>query len=501
METAENQPAEPAAPDAGAAGSPLTGLRAAARDAGKLMGAAVGALPLREDPAYGDVLAREFGYVTPENAAKWSVLAPAADAYAWDDLDAIVAFAERHSQQVKGHTLVWHQQIPSWVNDAMSADELRAALQAHIEQTLARYRGRIRAWDVVNEAVDTNSASGYTESIFWRKLGPSYIEDAFRWARAADPEVMLFYNEVGIERRGPKSDFTYALMRDLLERGVPVDGIGLQSHVSTHRYPSESDLRANIRRFADLGLRVNISEADVRTLLMPGDQAGRWQAQRVAFQQIVGACVVEPGCEGVTLWGFSDGYTWINDDGGADDPLIFDRQYAPKPAYAGVLAGLAGELPLLGDNLAANGDFAAGAASWSALSGALAVGGAEGREGQAACVSARTDERSGLVQSELLEGLALAGPLAFSAGVRLRGAASASVNAALRVQEAGQEPRELSLATVGATDDGWTELTGYFGLGFEATPAAVTLEIYGPPAAVELCVADVRLQAVTATGG
>lgn len=483
--------------DASTSSVPRT-LREAADRAGKLIGVAIEAGALRDDPTYGEVLAREFDYVTPEDAAKWGSLAPSPDAQTWEELDTLLAFSEQHGQAFKGHTFVWHQQTPSWVTEAMSAEELRAALQSHIETTLGRYRGRMRAWDVVNEAVDVDSASGYTESIFWRKLGPSYIEDAFRWARAADPDVLLFYNEVGIERMGRKSDFTYAMLQDLLARGVPIDGIGFQAHASTHRYPSESDLRGNIRRFADLGLSVNVSEADVRTLLMPGDTESRWQAQRLAFQQIVGACVVEPSCEGVTLWGFTDRYTWINDDGGMDDPLIFDRDYVAKPAYAGVLAGLSGLLPVPGENLLANGGFAEGGEGWSATSGTLTVGAALESDGNAACVSGRALERDGIAQGGLVSRLAAGGALSFSARVRLGGAPSATVNATLSVQEEGLPPRELSLATIGATDTGWVELTGYAGVDFEATPTALELSIHGPPAGVELCVADVRLQTLSA---
>ncbi len=481
----------------GAAGMQLVGLRRAAREAGKLIGTAVRAEALADDPAYAEVLAREFDYVTPENATKWGVLQPVPTRYRWEDADAIVAFAEEHSQAVKGHAFVWHRQMPNWVTVSMSPEDLSAAIRSHIETTLDRYRGRIRAWDVVNEAVDTSSESGYTESLFWTKLGPSYIEDAFRWAREADADVHLFYNEVGIERLGRKSDFTYELMRDLLSRGVPIDGIGFQSHLSTHRYPPESDLRANIRRFADLGLSVNISELDARTLWVPGDQAIRWESQRLAFQQVVGACVVEPGCEAITFWGFTDLYSWINDDAEEpDDPLIFDRDYAPKPAYDGVLAGFVGELPTLGDNLVANGDFAAADESWAAVGGALTVDAAVDRDGSAACVSGRTVETDGLVQSGLLEQLSTGGTFSLSAWVRLAGATDISVNAALTVQEEGQELRYLNVARVRASDSAWTALVGDFTLGFNATPTAIDLVFDGPPADVEICVAGVRLQPV-----
>ena len=474
-------------------------LRKAAAAAGKLIGTAVADGPLRGDPSYAAVLAREFGYVTPENATKWGPLAPTASSYDWVAADAIVDAAAAQAQAVKGHALVWHQQTPSWVTATMTAGELGAALKRHIETTLAHFRGRMRAWDVVNEAIDLSTASGYTESVFWQTLGPRYIEDAFRWARAADPDVLLYYNDFAIERIGPKSDATYALMRDLLAAGTPIDGIGFQSHLSIHRYPADTDLRANIRRFAELGLRVNISELDARTLLMPGSRDSRWQAQRLAFQQVVGACVVEPGCEAITLWGFTDLHSWINDDGEPDDPLPFDRSYLPKPAYTGILDGLGGVLPARGDNLVSNGDFAAGSDGWSASGGVLAVEvAADGRAGSAACASGRTDVSHGLLQAGLLDRLSAGGPLAFTAWARLRGATSGNVVAALVINESAAEPRVVNVASRTAGDAGWGELTGTISLGFTATPTTIDLLISGPAAGVELCVASVELHSLSA---
>lgn len=473
------------------AGAGELNLRQVAAAAGKLLGTAVDADALRADPTYAEVLAREFDTITPENATKWGPLAPTEDSYAWEDADAIVEFAEEHSQAIKGHAFVWHRQAPSWLSSSMSADELRAALKSHIETTLARYKGRVRAWDVVNEAVDVTTESGYTASVFLDVLGPSYIEEAFRLARAADPDVLLFYNEVGIERMGAKSDFTYELMKELLDRGVPIDGIGLQSHVSTHRYPALSDLRANIRRFADLGLIVNISELDARTLLMPGDGDSRRRAQRIAFQQVVSACVSEPGCEGVTLWGFTDRYTWINDEGGEpDEPLIFDRDYRRKPAYRGVLDGLSGALPALGDNLVSNGDFAAGTEAWAAA-GELSIRAAMDRSGAAACVS---DQEAGLVQEGLLPALAQGGPFSFAAFVRVEAAGEATIDAELVVEDDTGETRTLSVATLTAQGQEWREIAGYVGLGFEPMPSGIALRIFGSSADAELCIADVRLQ-------
>ncbi len=472
-------------------------LREAADAAGKYIGTAVDAEALRNEEKYPEILAREFNSVTPENATKWGPLAPDAESYDWEDADAIVEFAEEHSQAIKGHAFVWDQQTPSWLSSSMTEEELRTALKDHIQTTLERYRGKIGAWDVVNEAVDMDTESGYTESIFYDKLGPGYIEDAFRWAHEADPDVLLYYNEVAIERAGPKSDFTYELMRDLLDRGVPIDGIGFQSHVSTHRYPPLSNLRANIRRFADLGLRVNISELDARTVLMPGNQQERWSAQRIAFQQVVGACIVEPGCEGVTLWGFTDRYSWIADETEPDDPLIFDRNYQKKPAYEGTMDGLKGLLPVTLESVIENGDFSMGSDNWDSVGGTLAIAEATETNGPAACVSERAEETDGLLQEGLLSSMKQGGPFSFSAQVRLKGAESETTNAHLFVETEEGSTEEHSLATVPATSSEWTELAGYFGLGFEGTPTGIELLISGPPADVELCVRDVQLNPLT----
>ncbi|HEX2733584.1 MAG TPA: endo-1,4-beta-xylanase [Polyangiaceae bacterium] len=469
-------------------------LKAAALAAGRLLGTAVDETALTNDPQYRATLAAEFDYVTPENATKWGPLEPTASNYDWTHADAIVQFARDNQMAVKGHTFLWYQQNPSWVSTSLSASELQSAIKSHIQTTMTHYQGLVRAWDVVNEAVDTETESGYKDNIFFETLGPDYIADAFRWAREADPDALLFYNEIGIERVGEKSDFAYQMLSDLLAQGVPIDGIGFQSHVSTHRYPSDTDLRANLARFAALGLRVNISEADVRDTVMPGSAEARALAQRIAYQQITAACVLEPACEGITLWGFTDEYTWLQQEGDFN-PLVFTRDYQNKPAYQGVLDGLRGLLPKRGNNLLRNSDFAAGVNEWTTNAGSLSVAAASGRDGNAACVDGRSAAGDGLVQSELLNQLSDGGPFAFSAWVRAD--MSSELDASLLIAEQDKDPREFNIATTYADAGTWVELSGYLGLGFEATPLSVGLKVYGPAAQVQLCVADVVLQPLT----
>ena len=176
--------------------------------------------------------------------------------------------------------------------------------------------------------------------MFRQKLGDQYIADAFRLARQADPQALLFYNDYGGEGLSQKSDRIYNLVQGLRAQGVPIDGVGLQMHITATNPPSDASIAANMRRLAGLGLSVNISEMDVRIKDAPGTAQMRLDLQKSVYHSIVGVCVAEPLCNGVTFWGFTDAYSWIDKQFGADDPLLFDEQYTVKPAYYGVLDAL-----------------------------------------------------------------------------------------------------------------------------------------------------------------
>jgi endo-1,4-beta-xylanase len=291
---------------------------------------------LLDDPAYVRTLLREFSAVTPENAMKWGPAHPTPDGWDLDAADRIVAFAETHGLDVHGHTLVWHEQLPAWVR-TLSAREADRALAEHVETLVGRYRARIASWDVVNEAMGDDGR--LRRSVFHRALGPGYLATAFRLAHAADPSARLYYNDYGAEAGGAKSDAVFALVRRLVEEGVPIHGVGLQMHLRATRPPATAAIRANVARFAALGLEVRISEMDVRVrTARRGDPLAR---QGAAYRNAIGACVGQPGFAGVTFWGVSDRHSWVHERFGEDAPLLFDRDYAPKPAYYGARAALA----------------------------------------------------------------------------------------------------------------------------------------------------------------
>ena len=308
-------------------------LRNAAGTASKLVGAAVQSSYLN-DPAYSAVFARHFDYVTAEYEMKWDPIERTRGVEDFSGGDAIVGFAAAHGMQAKGHALIWHQAVPSWVS-GLSAADLRIEFERHIRSVATHFRGRVLAWDVVNEAV-ADSGSGLRDSMFRQKLGDGYIADAFRIAREADPQALLFYNDYGGEGLTAKSDAIYNLAKDLVAQGVPIDGVGLQMHIGSASPPSDASLAANMRRLAALGLRVNISEMDVRVADIGGATAANLDRQRAVYHSIVADCVAEPACHAVTFWGFTDAHSWIYNQYGPDAPLLFNGSYAPKPAFYGV---------------------------------------------------------------------------------------------------------------------------------------------------------------------
>jgi endo-1,4-beta-xylanase len=312
-------------------------LRDAANSAGKLVGTAVQSNLIRM-PQYDTVVGRHFDYLTAEYEMKMGIIAQTQGFNNFSPGDAIVAYAAGHGMRVKGHALVWHGSTPSWL-ETLSDTAFRMTFENYIRDVASHYRGQVLAWDVVNEGV-ADDGSGLRDTVFRRKLGDGYIADAFRLAHEADSGARLFYNDYGGEGLNAKSNRIYELVRSLRAQGVPIDGVGLQMHISASNPPSAANVAANMRRLADLGLTVNISEMDVRIRDVPGGLQARLENQKSVYKSMVRTCVDEPRCDAVTFWGFTDAHSWIDSQFGPDDPLLFDEQYMPKPAFYGVLEAL-----------------------------------------------------------------------------------------------------------------------------------------------------------------
>jgi endo-1,4-beta-xylanase len=315
---------------------PAQSLRTLARAHDLRIGTAVRSDALVRDRQYQTVLAREFNSVTAEDAMKWANVERSLGRYDWAGADRVVDFAAQHDQQVYGHTLVWYHTLPAWLtNGRFKQPEVAWYLRRHITDEVSRYRGKVWAWDVVNEPL---SATGGLRGGFWLdSLGPSYIADSFRWARAADPKAKLFLNEFDTEGVNAKSDALYRMVKGLLALGVPIDGVGFQTHWTTSPLPAS--LQQNLSRFAALGLDVAITEADAR-IVMPATTSDL-NAQAKVYGQALDACLAVPRCVSFTVWGFTDKYSWIPRSWpGTGTACLLDDQFKTKPAYAALSRSL-----------------------------------------------------------------------------------------------------------------------------------------------------------------
>jgi endo-1,4-beta-xylanase len=249
-----------------------------------------------------------------------------------------VEFALANDMAVRGHVLVWHQQNPAWLtNGSWTKDSLNAVLKDHIQTVVGRYKGKILYWDVINEAVE---ATGLRDTLWLSMLGSEYLDNAFYWAHEADPQARLFYNDYETEGMNGKSDKVYELVKGMLERGVPVHGVGLQMHIPVSNVPY--GLLENMQRLAALGLEVHITELDVR---IDGQAtSAKLQAQAETYREIMAACLQVEKCTAFITWGFTDAHSWVPGFfKGWSSALLFDEQYQPKPAYDALQEVLQGE--------------------------------------------------------------------------------------------------------------------------------------------------------------
>jgi endo-1,4-beta-xylanase len=295
---------------------------------------------VNRDTAYADLAAAQFDQVTPENDMKWQVVEPQQGQFDWSGADATVAFAQAHNQIVRGHTLVWHNQLPNWLTSgSFTPAQLQDILQQHVTTEVSRYAGKIYAWDVVNEAF--NEDGTWRDDLWYSGLGEAYVADAFKWARAADPTAKLYINDYNVEGINPKSDALYDLVKKLKADGVPIDGVGIQGHFDLQNaFPS--DMTENLQRFADLGLEVAITELDVR-MTTPASAADL-ATQADYYKGAVESCLAVKSCVGITVWGFGDRYSWVPYSfPGEGAACLWDENLAPKPALAAVQEALQGK--------------------------------------------------------------------------------------------------------------------------------------------------------------
>lgn len=319
------------------------------------IGVAVNPRMLQEGPDAA-LIKTQFNSITPENAMKMGPIHPQEDKYFWKDADFIVDFAQKNGLKVRGHTLCWHNQTPSWFfTDAegkqVSQEVLLDRMQKHINEVVSRYKGKIYAWDVVNEAVPDTGTATYRQSKFYEIIGEDYLEKAFQYAHQADPDAQLFYNDYNTENAS-KREKIYQLVKKLKDKGIPIHGVGLQGHWSLYE-PTAKELEESIAKFAGLGLKVQVTELDVSvypkeherrekkatdksefTSQMNDKQATHYKMLFEVFRKHRNTIT------GITFWNLSDKYSWLDNfpvPGRKDYPLLFDQNNQPKKAFSEVI--------------------------------------------------------------------------------------------------------------------------------------------------------------------
>ena len=302
--------------------------------------------PYLSDSNYAAILGSEFSQLQAENEMKFATIHPGVNTYDFSGGDALVSFAQAHTMAVRGHTLVWHRQVPAWVTSGnFNSSQLSTILQGHITTVMGHYAGKVYAWDVVNEAFNDDGSMRSTiwydqPGIGFAGKGTKYIEQALNWARAANPKAKLFYNDYNAEAMDAKSDAIYSMAQDFKNRGVPLDGVGFQFHIDlTFDNPTTlTSVASNFQRFAGLGLDVHITELDIR---LSDSSAASLDAQAKLYGEIAAICVQQPSCRLFQTWGFTDKHSWIPSFyPGMGWALLWDANYQKKPAYASVLNSL-----------------------------------------------------------------------------------------------------------------------------------------------------------------
>jgi endo-1,4-beta-xylanase len=318
----------------------------ASLNAGFYVGAAVNSFNLTG--MYDTTIKREFTSITAENEMKMAAIYTGPNNYNWTKVDALLAYAATNGINVHGHALVWHNSIPDWLNAYSGTDaQFEQLVHDYITAVVTYCKGKVKSWDVVNEAI--NDGGGYRNSLFKQRMGPDYITKCFQWARAADSNVLLFYNDYNTSFDITKQNDVYTLV-DVLKSNNVIDGVGMQMHI-TYNYPTKAQLTTDTNRIVAKGLKVHYSELDIRVNPQPEPAitsltSERDLAQKLKYKEVVQIFNAIPATNkyAITTWGIKDNDSWILTQpefgNRIDWPLLFNSNFGNKKAHTGFLEGL-----------------------------------------------------------------------------------------------------------------------------------------------------------------
>jgi endo-1,4-beta-xylanase len=338
-------------------------LRAAGAARGLLVGCAVAAWALKRDPAYADLVKAQAAIVVAENEFKFASLRPSKTEFNFSYADVVAEFAAANGMKLRGHNFVWHRQLPRWFEAEVSGANAEQVLVEHIEKVGGRYAGKIHSWDVVNEAVQVSDGlpGGMRNSPWQTVLGgdgfgrdgdtvPKYIEVAFRTARRVDPKALLCYNDYGIEAEdegsAKKRAAVLGLLRGMKAKGIPLDALGVQSHIAAGGGAVYgAGLKAMLAEARAMGLKVLVTEMDVNDRALGPEIPLRDAAVAKTYESYLKTVLADPAVIAVLTWGITDKYTWLNGEDSRTDkvaerPLPFDAEMRSKPAVGAIRQAL-----------------------------------------------------------------------------------------------------------------------------------------------------------------
>lgn len=295
-----------------------------------------------------------FNIVVAENEMKFDATEPSRGSFSFTKGDKLMAYAAANGMQVRGHALAWHSQVPSWVSTlaqqvesagGSARDTLLSVLKTHIDSVVGHYKGKIREWDVVNEAINDNGTHGWRSegSVWYQYIGRDFIDSAFVWAHKADPDAKLYYNDYALEwgmGTGTKAQFAYdSIAVRLKNAGIYITGIGTQTHIQNTHTSTPSNLRTLASKLKSIGMTMQITELDIGFALGTAISDADYAAQGHLYRQFMDLFLEAENMEAFVIWGFSDKYSWLKDQSKYNG-LIFDSSFAKKPAYDSLVASL-----------------------------------------------------------------------------------------------------------------------------------------------------------------
>ena len=301
------------------------------------------------EPEFEEIHKTQFNVVVAENEMKFDATEPAENEFNFAKGDKMVKYAQENKIRVRGHALAWHSQVAGWVssNYGGQKEKLLAVLKNYIEKVVGHYKGQVAEWDVVNEAINDDYNAGWRSngSVWYEGIGAEFLDSAFVWAHKADPDAELCYNDYSLEwglREGSKASFVVEQVKRWKQNNIPITCVGTQTHIEIAHETTPQNVRALAKALNELGVVLNITELDIG---FPKGSAGQLTAADYAkqghlYRQFMDVFLEEPNMGEFVIWGLTDAHSWLDEQQGKTEGLLYDKQYKPKPAYDSIMVSL-----------------------------------------------------------------------------------------------------------------------------------------------------------------